>query len=101
MAETNEKQCYRLPPCPDYDIEGTESWLSDMAASGLHLSRDGFFAGFAIFNKETPRAMRYRLDAAPKKAGLFAEGAEPDEEAVSLSAASGWDYVTARGQFLI
>ena len=55
------KHVYRLPPCPAYDIEGMESWLSDMAANGLLLSADGFFAGFAIFEKSEPRAVRYRL----------------------------------------
>ena len=33
----------RLPPCPPYDLEGTESWLSEMAARGWRLEPDDFF----------------------------------------------------------
>ena len=101
MAEVHVKHAYQLPPCPDYDVEGMESWLGDMAANGLFLSRDGFFAGVAIFEKGTPCPMRYRLDAAPKKTSFFSDDGEPDEETLSLSEAYGWEYVTARGQFLI
>lgn len=100
MSE-EKKYTYHLPPCPDYDVEGIESWLGDMAADGLFLSRDGFFVGFAIFEKGTPRVMRYRLDAAPKKASFFSDDTGPDEETASLSEACGWEYVTAHGQFLI
>lgn len=100
MHKKEARRSYRLPPCPEYDIEGMESWLSDMAADGLHLSRDGFFAGFAIFEKGEPCVTRYRLDAAPKKAGFFADNAGPDADTVSLSASYGWEYVTAYGQFL-
>ncbi len=92
---------YKLPPCPDYDVEGTESWLSDMAANGLHLSKDGFFAGFAIFEKGEPLIMRYRLDVASKKAGFFADDTEPDADTISLSASYSWEYVTAHNQFFI
>ena len=28
------KHRVRLPPCPDYDIAGTETWLADMAREG-------------------------------------------------------------------
>ena len=44
---------YRLAPCPSYDIDGMQGWLAQMAQKGLHLSSDGFFAGFAIFEKGT------------------------------------------------
>ena len=40
---------YRPLPCPDYDVEGMESWLTDMAAEGLVLSPDGFFASFGFW----------------------------------------------------
>ena len=48
--EAEPKHVWRLPPCPAYDVEGMESWLTDQEARGLRLSRDGFFAGFAIYN---------------------------------------------------
>ena len=40
---------WRLPPCPPYDVEGMESWLSDMAAQGWKLEPDDFFFGIASF----------------------------------------------------
>lgn len=92
----------RLPPCPPYDLEATESWLEDLAARGLHLARDGFFAGVAVFERGEPRTLRYRLDAAPRQAGLmYDNGGEPDPAERELSAAAGWDYVARRGQFYI
>ncbi len=36
------RHAWRFPPCPAYDVEGTESWLSDMAAQGLVLGKDAF-----------------------------------------------------------
>ena len=61
-----------------------------MAAQGLRLSRDGFFAGFAIFERGEPRQIRYRLEASSKKGGLFAEGEDsPDREELSFSQAMG------------
>ena len=35
------KYVLRLPPCPDYDVEGTECWLTDLAREGLLLKKDG------------------------------------------------------------
>lgn len=95
------KYAYRLPPCPVYDLEGTESWLSDMAQRGYLLSRDGFFAGFGVFEKTEPRTMRYRLEAAPKKGGLFSDEEVPSEEEQEISEALGWVYVGRRGPFYI
>lgn len=45
---------YRPIPAPYYDIAGTESWLEAMAASGLHLSEDGFFWASAFLRGECP-----------------------------------------------
>ena len=96
------RHAWRFPPCPAYDVEGTESWLSDMAAQGLVLGKDGFFAGFAIFERREPAAMRYRLSAASKSAGLFSpDDGAPDEQEVALNQAYGWAYVATRGDFHI
>ena len=92
------RYAWRFPPCPGYDVEATESWLQEMAAQGLVLSQEGFFAGFACFEKGEPRRLRYRLEAAPKKL-LDEDG--PNEEERSLSEAYGWQYVARRGDFLI
>lgn len=104
MAEqktVEPRYAYRLPPCPAYDMEGTESWLAAMAERGFVLSHDGFFCGIGIFEKTEPRALRFRLEAAPKERGALSEDAPPSEEAAELYASYGWQYVAARGQFLI
>lgn len=96
------KQIYRLPPCPAWDAAATEAWLEDMAARGLCLSRDGFFAGVGIFDRGAPRAMRFRLEAAALPTSLFSDnGGDPDPDAVELSACMGWQYYGSRGQFHI
>lgn len=89
---------YRLPPCPAYDVEGMESWLSEMSAKGLHLCKDGFFAGIATFSKGSPQEMEYRLQATSKSTGLWAQ---PDQEAIATAKKGGWEYVAARGDFYI
>lgn len=101
MSST-EKTVYRLAPVPAYDVEGMESWLSDLAAEGLLLTKDGFFCGVGYFRRETPRQVAYRLAAAEGGRSLWDDnGGEPDGEAVDLSEALGWEYVAARGQFFI
>lgn len=100
MSSKTQEPAYawRFPPCPGYDVEATESWLQEMAAQGLILSTEGFFAGFACFEKSEPRRLRYRLEAAPKK---FLDEDGPNEEERSLSEAYGWQYIARRGDFLI
>ena len=98
----NMKNKYMLPPCPSYDVEGTESWLADMASEGWMLRRDGFFAGIASFERAKPQKVRYRLDAALHSTSMWADGGgAPDEEAVETAAEWGWEYVAVRGQFYI
>lgn len=96
-----KKRIYRMPPCPNYDVEGTESWLEEMAAGGWQLSEDGFFAGFAAFDAKSPAHLRYRLEAAPKPTGMWSDSDRPTQEALSYSEELGWTYVTTRGQFYI
>lgn len=100
--QENERRVYRLPPCPAYDVEGMESWLSDLAEKGLLLAEDGFFAGVAAFQRTEPQPARYRLEAALRPGGLLSEdGGEPDADAVELSTELGWRYVARRGDFFI
>ena len=94
------KTVRRYPPCPDYDVEAMESWLSDMAAQGLVLSRDGFFFGFGYFEKTEPKKMRYRLEGSKHTSGALSEY-NPPEEAQELYESMGWQYVAARGNFHI
>ena len=101
--EKAEKPKYvlRLPPCPDYDVEGTECWLTDLAREGLLLKKDGLFAGVAVFERAVPQRVQYRLEAAQKDTGLLGDGYEPDPEQVELCAQYGWEYVARRGEFYI
>ena len=98
----NAETVYRLIPCPSFDVEGTESWLSDMAEQGLILTKDGLFMGFATFEKSRPQKIRYRLEAAPNGTSMWGpnEG-EPDEEFLELSKKYGWEYIAKRGDFHI
>lgn len=95
------KYTYRLPPCPAYDVEGMEAWLEDMASEGLMLTADGFFLGFAGFERRKPdHKVRYRLEA--RKYGKFLEDtSDPSDEAIELGEAYGWEYVARRGDFYI
>ncbi len=95
------KYTYRLPPCPAYDVVGTEQWLTEMAARGYLLTRDGFFCGFGSFAVTTPQTMRYRLEAAPRAVGMLDEDDPPADEAQALSEDLGWQYITRRGDFYI
>lgn len=98
----NGRQAYRLPPCPAYDVEGMESWLSELAQEGLFLARDGFFCGIATFERGEPRFAKYRLEAAQKSTSMWAEdGGEPDPEQVALSERYAWEYIAKRGGFYI
>ncbi len=101
MAEENIRYVYRPVPCPAYDVEGTESWLSDLAAEGLVLSSDGFFLGFGIFVRGEPTQIRYRLEAAERGTDLLGSGDAPQDEAIELSESLGWRYVTRRGDFYV
>ena len=101
-SEEKKKYAWRFPPCPGYDIEGTESWLESMAEQGLVLSEEGFFAGFARFERTKGRRIRYRLEAASKRGGLFSDQEDgPEGEQLSLSEASGWRFVTRWGDFFV
>ena len=99
--ETEPKHVWRLPPCPAYDVEGMESWLTDQEARGLRLSRDGFFAGFAIFEKREPSPARYRLQPAEKGKSAWDSDDGPSQGEEEMSAAMGWDYVARWGEFHI
>lgn len=102
MEKTAKKKtAYRLPPCPWYDIEGTQSWLESMAEEGLTLSEEGFSDGLLRFDVGEKVRVRVRLDAAPQDTGLFSSGNEPDKEAVEIAEAAGWKYLRKYGQFYV
>lgn len=91
---------YRLVPCPCYEVEACESWLTDMAAHGLFVEYLG--RTFARFHRGVPHANRYRLTAARLKGGwLDLTPTEPPAEERALYAASGWQFVCAQGEFFL
>ncbi|MBE6962780.1 MAG: DUF2812 domain-containing protein [Ruminococcaceae bacterium] len=100
MAE--EKYIYRLPPCPARDIDAMEAWLTDMAADGLLLTKDGFFGGFGIFRKDTPRRVRYRLTPTAKRPTIWSDFNDSlPQETLALWNRYGWEYITYRDDFHI
>lgn len=100
--ETNPRHVYRPVPCPAYDVEGMEKWLSDQAEKGLFLTKDGFFINFASFERGEPRRAKYRLEAAQKSTSMWADnGGEPDPEQIELSEKYAWEYIAKRGDFYI
>lgn len=102
MSQESVRHVHRLPPCPAYDVEGMESWLSELAQEGLFLSKDGFFCGAATFERGAPRFAKYRLEAAQKSTSMWSDdGGEPDPEQVELGQHYGWEYVAKRWDFYI
>lgn len=98
----------KVIPCPHYDIEATESWLSDLAAQGLHLEKDGFSMGLGNFLKGPPAQVAYRLVSSgkePSLAGLLTneDGVlePPDREVLRMSQHFGWEYVGKRERFFV
>ena len=74
----------RIPPCPDYDIEGWQAWLEDMAKEGYR--PDSFGTIFAYFKKSEPKSIRYRLQPRPKQK-------TPAPEELALAEEYGWKYL--------
>ena len=98
---TAGKKSNRICPCNAYDIEGIQSWLEDMAMEGLHLEKDGYFAGFFTFIRTEPKKITYRLVPVKKeKAALFDEN-DPESDEVDVSASMGWTYLVRYGMFHI
>jgi hypothetical protein len=65
-----------------WQIGETESWLSDMAAQGLHLQKMGSL--FTKFEKGPPKQMHYRIKITSKK--------EIRYNLIDFYEENGWDY---------
>ena len=79
------KHYYRFPPCPSYDVTGMENWLTALAAEGLLLTQDGFFAGVGTFEYREPKQVKYRLEAAQKSTSMWADNnGDPEPEQIEL-----------------
>jgi len=92
------KKIHRLAPCPSYDVERMESWLTDMASEGWHLVKDSEFLGFFTFEEGTPKTVRYRLEPRPEDSS---DTLVPDEEAMALAEEFGWEFADSYRQFYI
>lgn len=92
------KKIYRLTPCPSYDVERLESWLTDMASEGWHLRKESEFMGFFTFEEGSSRNVRYRLEPRPDNSS---DTLVPDDEAIELTEEYGWEYVDSYRQFYI
>ena len=100
MRKEEKDRRHVLVPCAGYDVEGMESWLSQLGESGWFLAKDGLFAGVATLEKGDPRPVRYRLEGAKKSTSLWSENSgEPDQEQVELSRKYSWDYWGKWGEF--
>lgn len=93
-----QKRIRRLAPCPSYDVEKLESWLTDMAKEGWILEKDSDIFGWLAFTKEAPRNLRYRLEPQEEGTGF---GDTPDPEIRQLCEEYGWEYVDSYGKFFI
>ena len=99
---SENKKVWKFAPCRDYDIDGVETWLSDMAEEGLLLSADGFMLGCGIFEKVAPCKAKYRLEAATGSTSMFSDNSGmPDDEALELSKKYEWEFVANYGSFHI
>ena len=92
------RKIYRPAPCPSYDVECLESWLTDMAENGRHLVKESVFLSIFVFEEGLPKNVRYRLEPKPKD-GM--DTMRPDDDARELAAEFGWEFVDDYGQFYI
>ena len=93
----SEQYVHRTCPCYQWDVEGIQTWLEDMAAKGLHVEADGAFFGIFSFLKGEPKTVRYRLTPVKQKRGFFADNDVPDQEEQEFSESCGWEYVLRHG----
>lgn len=92
------KRVYQLMPYPWYKPEETERWLEEKARNGLFLSKGTVIRFFAVFERQEPKAVRYRL-AAP--AGHSDGSGTPSGEEVGIAQEMGWTYTARDGEFAV
>ena len=69
-----------------------ESWLTDMAAQGLHLVKLGWGTIFATFKKGEPADIHYRID-------IDFHPDAPKKDKIALYEESGWEFVCKMGSW--
>lgn len=92
------KRVYKLMPYPWYKPEEIERWLEEKARNGLFLSKGTVIRFFAAFERQEPKAVRYRL-AAP--AGHSDGSGTPSGEEVGIAQEMGWTYTARDGEFAV
>lgn len=88
-------------PCHPYDVEGIESWLTDMAQKGYILKGQPMRFGCLYFEETEPQNISYRLEASPQGEGEWSDAGEPEESARELNEKYGWEFVVKCGAFYI
>lgn len=88
-------------PCHPYDVEGIESWLTDMAQKGYILKSQPMRFGCLYFEETEPQNISYRLEASPEGEGEWSDAGEPEESARELNEKYGWEFVVKCGAFYI
>lgn len=89
------KKLYKFPPCSVYDVPAMETWLSDLAQTGLLLLKPG--RHLYVFQKMQPDALspdmqaaaRYRLEPIPGGCR------KPADDMLDDYASAGWEFVSA------
>ncbi len=99
----------KIPPCSSCDIEGLESWLTDMAREGLHLRTDGIGSRSWHFMPGEGKEVPYRLvpgRGAPTVGAFFGRHTDrlpedPPQVILDRYRDQGWEYVTRQGHCYI
>lgn len=98
MAEDRKKRyAIRIAPCSSYDVGRMESWLEYMAQKGYIL--DKMIAGMAVFRREEPQKLRYRMCELPQDSLYEDKSPSSQQELISICQASGWNFIAERGAF--
>lgn len=98
----DKKTLRRFPPCPIYDTEGMERWLSDMAKDGWLLEDQNALFGFFLFRKALPQTVHYRLEVVVNPQSFWdGDPKTPREEALALHEEFGWEFVLRHEEFYI
>lgn len=100
MKLLDKEIVYRLVPCPCYEVEACESWLTDMAAQGLFVEKLG--RTLARFRRGLPQTVRYRLTAARLKGSwLDVVPSEPLSTEKALYAEYDWEFICSQQEFFL
>lgn len=88
------KQIYQLPPCSIYDVPAMETWLTDLARSGLHLVKAG--RRYWVFTR------KHVSDPCLRMEPVIDRQTAPTDEVAEYYALSGWEFAAClQESFLI